>query len=201
MRFSKRRLSASSMSQGKLVAASTMTRLGAGGSPLGPGGPSDGAEWQPSICVSSSVLTRRDASCSFCEPRCEHSESTSSMKMMEGAAARAMSNRQRTMRSLSPRYLDASVADDTLKKVHPVSVATALASMVLPVPGGPNSSTPLKGLRMPVKYSGMMSGSTAASSSTRLASRRPAMSSHLTPGARSSRSRSSPAARSASGPT
>ena len=41
----------------------------------------------------------------------------------------------------------------TLKKVHCVSVATALASMVLPVPGGPNSSTPLKGLRMPVKYS------------------------------------------------
>jgi hypothetical protein len=39
-------------------------------------------------------------------------------------------------------YLLASVADDTLKKVQPHSVATALASMVLPVPGGPNSMTP-----------------------------------------------------------
>lgn len=34
------------------------------------------------------------------------------------------------MRSDSPRYLDARVADDTLKKVHLVSVAAALASMV-----------------------------------------------------------------------
>lgn len=34
------------------------------------------------------------------------------------------------MRSLSPRYLDASVAEETLKKVHDVSVAAALASMV-----------------------------------------------------------------------
>ena len=32
--------------------------------------------------------------------------------------------------------------DDTLKKVVLHSVATALASMVLPVPGGPNMSTP-----------------------------------------------------------
>ena len=39
-------------------------------------------------------------------------------------------------------YLDASVEDDTLKKVVLHSVATALASMVLPVPGGPNISTP-----------------------------------------------------------
>lgn len=39
-------------------------------------------------------------------------------------------------------YLLASVAEDTLKKVQPHSVATALASMVLPVPGGPNSITP-----------------------------------------------------------
>ncbi len=36
----------------------------------------------------------------------------------------------RTMRSDSPRYLEARVADDTLKKVHLVSVAAALASMV-----------------------------------------------------------------------
>lgn len=39
-------------------------------------------------------------------------------------------------------YLLASVAEETLKKVQPHSVATALASIVLPVPGGPNSMTP-----------------------------------------------------------
>ena len=39
-------------------------------------------------------------------------------------------------------YLDPSVAADTLKKVVLHSVATALASMVLPVPGGPNMRTP-----------------------------------------------------------
>jgi hypothetical protein len=158
------------------------------------------------------------------------------------------------MRSLSPRYLDASDADDTLKNEHPHSVATAgeaqsrrgaraasasvlrkpqralgsecahakrntacahllphgvatrtssvprpspsprqqanarhapaLASMVLPVPGGPNIMTPLTGRRMPVKNSGMIMGSTVASSRTRLASARPAMSLHLREGAR-----------------
>lgn len=39
-------------------------------------------------------------------------------------------------------YLDARVDEETLKKVVFVSVATALASIVFPVPGGPNMSTP-----------------------------------------------------------
>jgi len=39
-------------------------------------------------------------------------------------------------------YLDARVDEETLKKVVLHSVATALASMVLPVPGGPNINTP-----------------------------------------------------------
>ena len=42
-------------------------------------------------------------------------------------------------------YLDARVDEETLKKVVLHSVATALASMVLPVPGGPNISTPCIG--------------------------------------------------------
>jgi hypothetical protein len=40
-----------------------------------------------------------------------------------GAGARRPS--ARTMRSLSPRYFEASDAEDTLKKEHPHSVATA----------------------------------------------------------------------------
>lgn len=39
-------------------------------------------------------------------------------------------------------YLEASVADETLKKVVLHSLATAFASIVLPVPGGPKRSTP-----------------------------------------------------------
>ena len=34
---------------------------------------------------------------------------------------------------------------ETLIKLAPASVATAFASIVLPVPGGPNKSTPLQG--------------------------------------------------------
>ena len=73
------------------------------------------------------------------------------MNTVDGARARAISKRMRTMRSDSPRYLDASVDTLMLKKVVPHSVATARASSVLPVPGGPKSSTPFHGLRMPVK--------------------------------------------------
>ncbi len=39
-----------------------------------------------------------------------------------------------------------------------LSVATALASRVFPLPGGPNSSTPLGGCRMPMKRSGTEAG-------------------------------------------
>lgn len=60
-----------------------------------------------------------------------------------------ISKRSRTNFSDSPRYLDVSVEEDTLKKVVPHSVATALASIVLPVPGGPTISTPFQGRRIP----------------------------------------------------
>lgn len=53
-----------------------------------------------------------------------------------------ISNNRRTNFSDSPLYFDVSVEDETLKNVVPHSVATALASMVLPVPGGPAISTP-----------------------------------------------------------
>ena len=46
-------------------------------------------------------------------------------------------------------YFEASVAAEMLKKVVLHSVATALASMVLPVPGGPNMSTPCRCMRIP----------------------------------------------------
>ena len=50
----------------------------------------------------------------------------------------------------------------------------------MPVPGGPNSSTPFHGSRMPVKNSGMISGSVTASFSSAFASSRLAMSAKVT---------------------
>jgi hypothetical protein len=64
-----------------------------------------------------------------------------------------ISNSSRTNFSDSPRYLEVRVEEETLKNVVPHSVATALANMVFPVPGGPTISTPFHGRRMPCKCS------------------------------------------------
>ena len=74
----------------------------------------------------------------------EPMESISSMKMMEGACSLAITNSSLTMREPSPMYFCTSSEPDTLIKVHSVWCATALAKRVLPVPGGPNRSTPYK---------------------------------------------------------
>ena len=60
-------------------------------------------------------------------------------------------------------------------------VASARASRVFPVPGGPKRSTPFHGSLMPVKNSGMIRGRVTASCSSRLASFRLAMLSKVTP--------------------
>ena len=70
-------------------------------------------------------------------------------KPKETNLVRTISKRILTSFSDSPRYLEVRVDDETLKKVVPHSVATALASIVLPVPGGPTMSTPRHGRRMP----------------------------------------------------
>ena len=63
-----------------------------------------------------------------------------------------------------------------LKKVVLHSVATAFASIVLPVPGGPNSRIPFQGSRMPWKKCGYFIGIKTASLSNLLASGNPTMS-------------------------
>ena len=60
-----------------------------------------------------------------------------------------MSKSSRTSFSESPRYLEVRVEEETLKKVVLHSVATALASNVFPVPGGPTMHTPRHGRRIP----------------------------------------------------
>ena len=56
-----------------------------------------------------------------------------------------MTKSSRTMREPSPMYFCTSSLPDTRMKVQSVWCATARASSVLPVPGGPYSSTPCHG--------------------------------------------------------
>ena len=123
IRFSRRRRSAWSSSHGRLEAARTKT--------------CSAPESNPSICVNNSVFIRREPSCSPASPRADMRASISSMKIVDGAWWRASSKRTRTSFSESPRHFE--TIDDALmlKKVVRHSVATAFASSVLPVPGGP----------------------------------------------------------------
>ncbi len=72
--------------------------------------------------------------------------SISSMKMMSGALAFACSNRSRTREAPTPTNISTNSDPLIEKKGTPASPAVALASSVLPVPGGPTSSTPLGSL-------------------------------------------------------
>ena len=70
------------------------------------------------------------------------------MKMMQGAAFRACSNRSRTRAAPTPTNISTNSEPEIEKNGTPASPATARASSVLPVPGGPIRSTPL-GMRAP----------------------------------------------------
>ncbi|EAT48673.1 AAEL000367-PA [Aedes aegypti] len=154
--FGNRRRAASSSSCGRFVAAIT-TIL------------SDSEfAGRPSNWTRNSVFKRRVASCSPLL-RSESNESTSSMKIIDGCISLATANKALTSFSPSPTYLLVKVAADMLKKVAEHSVATALASSVLPLPGGPKSSKPLAGVRKPVKSSGRTDGSITISWSACLA--------------------------------
>mmetsp|Transcript_29518 Transcript_29518/g.59888 ORF Transcript_29518/g.59888 Transcript_29518/m.59888 type:complete len:328 (-) Transcript_29518:268-1251(-) len=139
----------------------------------------------PSICTRNSVLTRREESASPSE-RLPHRESTSSINIMARPLplllSRAISNKLRTSRSLSPCHLLIRSALLTEKKVLSLSAATALASRDLPVPGGPNRSIPLKGRLSPVNSWGNFTGIITASFKDSLAPSKPATSSHFTSG-------------------
>src|SRR5919109_22886 len=63
------------------------------------------------------------------------------MKMMQGAFCLACSNRSRTREAPTPTNISTKSEPEIEKKGTPASPATARASSVLPVPGGPNRST------------------------------------------------------------
>jgi hypothetical protein len=70
------------------------------------------------------------------------------MKMMQGEACFACSNRSRTREAPTPTNISTKSEPEIEKNGTPASPATARASSVLPVPGGPYRSTPL-GIRAP----------------------------------------------------
>lgn len=78
--------------------------------------------------------------------------------------------------------MDTTEEAEMLKKVVLHWVATDFASIVLPVPGGPNNKTPLHGSKIPVNKWGYLSGRDTAYLSSLLASSKPTISENLTLG-------------------
>mmetsp|Transcript_14482 Transcript_14482/g.36002 ORF Transcript_14482/g.36002 Transcript_14482/m.36002 type:complete len:234 (+) Transcript_14482:508-1209(+) len=134
---------------------------------------------KPSISTSSwfSVFSR--SSCPPIappRPRARPMASISSMKMMEGDCVRACANRSLTRAGPTPTNISMKSDPEMDRKGTPASPAVALASSVLPVPGGPTSSAPL-GILAPssLYFSGFFKKSTNSMIST-LASSHPATS-------------------------
>ena len=69
--------------------------------------------------------------------------SISSMKMIDGARFLASANRSLTLEAPTPTNISTKLEPLREKNGTPASPATARASRVLPVPGGPTISTPL----------------------------------------------------------
>ena len=70
------------------------------------------------------------------------------MKMMQGDACLACSKRSRTREAPTPTNISTKSEPEIEKNGTPASPATARASSVFPVPGGPYRSTPF-GMRAP----------------------------------------------------
>mmetsp|Transcript_91692 Transcript_91692/g.153654 ORF Transcript_91692/g.153654 Transcript_91692/m.153654 type:complete len:273 (+) Transcript_91692:862-1680(+) len=152
-----RRNTASSKSPGRLVAASTMTC-------------SKSCDFKPSHAAMNSFFNLRIASCSCSEDRRPSIASTSSIKMMQGANFRAREKTAATNFSASPNHFEVTTDMLMFIKWARASVAIALANMVLPVPGGPNSKIPLQGLRseLRLKSPGRVNGRSTTSRSNPL---------------------------------
>ena len=138
---------------------------------------------KPSISVSNwlSVFSRSSlAPMLGLLPLARPMASISSIKTMQGAFSLAFLNRSRTRLAPTPTNISTKSEPDMLKKGTLASPATALASNVLPVPGGPIKRAPL-GILPPssVYLSGFFRKSTISSTSC-LASFSPATSSKVT---------------------
>eukprot|EP00835_Amoeboradix_gromovi_P000933 NODE_35_length_31537_cov_0.293403.p15 type:complete len:162 gc:universal NODE_35_length_31537_cov_0.293403:15704-16189(+) len=95
----------------------------------------------------------------------------------------AISNNSRTIRAPSPTYFCTSSLPITLMNVASVLLATALAHNVLPVPGGPYSSTPFGGsIPSLVNLSGYNNGVSTTSLNFSICSLHPPTSAYVTSG-------------------
>jgi hypothetical protein len=105
---------------------------------------------KPSISTRSwlSVCSRSSWPPPMPAPRWRPTASISSMKMMQGEFCLACSKRSRTRDAPTPTNISTKSEPEMEKKGTPASPATARARSVLPVPGGPKSSTPF-GIRAP----------------------------------------------------
>ena len=95
------------------------------------------SSWIPSSSVRSWLTTLSVTMLSPPMPLVGASASISSKKITHGAACRALLKTSRTPLSDSPTHLLRSSGPLTLMKFASLSVATALASSVFPVPDGP----------------------------------------------------------------
>ena len=161
------RSSAGSSTSGRLVAAIRMT-------PSLVSKPSISTSNWFSVCSRSSWPPPRPA------PRWRPTASISSMKMMHGAFFLPCTNRSRTRDAPTPTNISTKSEPLMEKNGTPASPAMARASSVLPVPGGPTSSTPL-GMRPPslVNFFGSFRNAMISSSSS-LASSMPETSLNVT---------------------
>ena len=137
------RSSAGSSTSGRLVAAIRMM-------PSLASKPSISTSNWFSVCSRSSLPPPRPA------PRWRPTASISSMKMMQGAFFLACSNMSRTRVAPTPTNISTKSEPEMVKNGTLASPATARAISVLPVPGGPTSSTP-RGMRAaePLEFSGI----------------------------------------------
>ena len=120
---------AGSSVSGRLVAPSTTM-------PLWLSKPSISVSSWLSVCSRSSLLVKPAVS------RRLPMVSISSMKTMQGAFSLACLNRSRTFAAPRPTNISTNSEPEIEKNGTCASPATALASSVLPVPGGPTSSAP-----------------------------------------------------------
>ena len=164
------RSSAWSSTSGRLVAPITIT-------PVDESKPSISVRIWFSVCSRSSLPPLKPATPDVRE---RPIASSSSMKTIAGADSFACANRSRTRDAPTPTIASTNSDADIEKNGAFASPATARASSVLPVPGGPDSSTPC-GMWPPSRtyLSGLRRKSTTSDSSA-FASSIPATSAKVT---------------------
>mmetsp|Transcript_19464 Transcript_19464/g.49008 ORF Transcript_19464/g.49008 Transcript_19464/m.49008 type:complete len:325 (-) Transcript_19464:330-1304(-) len=166
------RTRAESSMSARLVAASTMT-------PELPSKPSISVRIWLSVCSRSSLPPPPPPPPP--PARCRPTASISSMKTMHGAFFLACSKRSRTREAPTPTNISTNSEPEAEMKGTPASPATARASSVLPVPGGPSMTAPRGILAPSAEYlAGFLRKSTTSVSSC-LEPSQPATSSKVTP--------------------